>query len=273
MNAQVSPTAVAAVIPVSVAPPSEESRHFTPRAKHPVLELSVSFQTEPVEKISDSNFEPVQKALYHIMVTLPIMSRDDTSVIHEVHALIEKRFETIEKKMADEVGRLKALAKTDGAVQPSTYTNLTPKTIQVFTPEMARWVGLLTRMDEIMRWTDALWFSTRVKAKDRSAVIMNWRNTITGFSRELHNLHLRALSHLERTTDGTDKPTSANGYIKELVAEVKRGQKREGSGAPQKAPKSPKAPRAAKPAETKPAETTAVVAAATATVAELAVAG
>jgi len=241
MNAQMNaPAEPLQIVAVSVASPAEESRHFTPRAKHPVIEMTVAPQTEPVEKILEANFDPVQKALYHIHVTLPIMSRTDTKVINEVLDLVEARFSKIEGQMALELGRLKALAKTDGAVQPASYTNPTSRVMMVYTPEMARWVGLLMRMDEIMRWVDALWYSTRVKSKDRNAVMMNWRNTLTGFSRELNNLHLRANAFQERTAAFETGRQKNPSYVKDAIKEVKRERRADGIAPDNKAKQSNK---------------------------------
>lgn len=251
MNAQLKVTETTAATPAaSVASPAEEDRHFSPRAKHPVIEMTVRCQTEAVEKILEVNFDPVQKALYHIHVTLPIMSRASPKVINEVLDLVEHRFGKIEHQMDLELGRLKALAKTDGAVQPSGYTNPSEHVLQVFTPEMARWVGMLMRMDEILRWVDALWYSTRVKSKDRSALLMQWRNTMTGFSRELHNLHLRAQSSYDSENAANAATPRNAGYIKDAVRAVKAARKAGDGGAPT-AIKAPKAPKEAKPAASK----------------------
>lgn len=248
MNAQLKVKESPAETPAaSVASPAEEDRRFSPRAKHPVLEMTVRCQTEAVEKILEVNFDPVQKALYHIHVTLPIMSRASPKVINEVLDLVEHRFGKIEQQMDLELGRLKALAKTDGAVQPSEYTNPSEQVIQVFTPEMARWIGMLMRMDEILRWVDALWYSTRVKSKDRSALLMQWRNTMTGFSRELHNLHLRAQSSYDSEhAAGAAAPRNI-GYIKDAVRAVKAARKA-GTGGEATSIKAPKAPKEPKPA-------------------------
>lgn len=247
MNAQLKVTETPKETPAaSVASPAEEDRHFSPRAKHPVIEMTVRCQTEAVEKILEVNFDPVQKALYHIHVTLPIMSRASPRVINEVLDLVEHRFGKIEHQMDLELGRLKALAKTDGAVQPSGYTNPSEHVLQVFTPEMARWVGMLMRMDEILRWVDALWYSTRVKSKDRSALLMQWRNTMTGFSRELHNLHLRAQSSYDSENAANGAAPRNVGYIKDAVRAVKAARKAGEGGAPTsaKAPKAAKEPKA-----------------------------
>lgn len=248
MNAlESAPVEPVQIVDMSAASPAEEHRHFTPRAKHPVIEMTVACQTEPVEKILESNFDPVQKALYHIHVTLPILSRADTKVINEVLDLVEARFAKIENQMTAEIGRLKTLAKTDGAVQPAAYTNPSSRVLQVYTPEMARWVGLLMRMDEILRWVDALWYSTRVKSKDRNAVMMTWRNTLTGFSRELHNLHLRANAFQERTAESGADANKNPGYVKDAAKAVKRERRAAGASTPKSA-KPAKTPRQPKPA-------------------------
>ena len=189
---------------------------FSPRAKHPVLEMNFECMTEAVEKILDSQFVHVQAALYHLSATLPIRQAKDSKVLNEVLDLINTRFERVEKEMEAELSRYKHIAKDEGVSIASAYTHQGGRTLQIFCPEMARWVSMLKRADEILRWVDSLWYSTFISSRDRTAIIMNWRNRLIGFSREMTNLHKRANGYQTRVETGEAAPSRRRGKVTAL---------------------------------------------------------
>lgn len=220
---------------------------FTPRVKHPSYDLEVSLVTEATSKVFMSTFAPAQKSLYHLYCTAPITLRNNPSDVVEVHGVIDKLFIEIEETLQAEIERLRVIAKNDGASMPSRYSNEQKVVVEVYTPAMTRYVGLLQSMDTIVKMADALWFAMRIKETERNQKMMEWRNKITRFNRTLHMLHMRLIAAGQRngtlteTADVEDSDPGADAGDLDLAL-----------SAPNKAGTGPK-PRARKAATAKTA--------------------
>lgn len=189
---------------------------FTPKVKHPVFDVNVTLVTEAAFRVFQSTYDPAQKALYHLFCTMPILLRENQRLVAEVHGIVEKRFTELETALSDETERLRHLAKTDGADHASRYFNQEPLIVVVLTPSMSRYLALINSMDVVVKNVDALWFALRMKETERNQKMMEWRNRITKFHRELHTLHMRLLGAIERK-GGADAVAVANGEEVEPV--------------------------------------------------------
>lgn len=218
---------------------------FTPRVKHPVFDMRLHLVTEAAFRVFQNTYDPAQKALYHLYCTLPITMRTQDKMIKEVHAVVEGRFEELENDVAAELQRLAHLAKTDGAESAARYFNEEPLQVVVLTPGMARFLGLIRNMDLIVKTVDALWFAMRMKETERNQKMMEWRNRITRFHRELNNLHMRLLSA------GQKKGVSAEALRDEAGASAALDDDGDDTVSATKA-KAPAKPRAKKHASQKP---------------------
>lgn len=171
---------------------------FAPRVKHPEFEIKLDLQTEAAFRVFQSTYDPVQKALYHLHCTLPILARDNPKVIQDILGIVNAKFEAFETELDAELERLKHLEKTDGAEHARRYSNPEPLCVVVITPAMSRYLGLISKMDEVIRSIDALWFAMRIHETDRNNRMMEWRNKITRFHRLLGTYHMRALGAANR---------------------------------------------------------------------------
>jgi len=189
---------------------------FAPRVKHPVFDVNVTLVTEAAFRVFQSTYDPAQKALYHLFCTMPILLRENQRLVAEVHGIVEKRFTEIEAALSDETERLRHLAKTDGAGHATRYSNQEPLVVVVLTPAMSRYLALINSMDTVVKTVDALWFATRMKETERNQKMMEWRNRITKFHRELHLLHMRLLGAVDRK-GGPDAAAIASGEEGDLA--------------------------------------------------------
>jgi len=201
---------------------------FTPRVKHPVFEIPVSLLTEPAFRVFQSTYDPVQKALYHLHTTLPILCRDHPKVIDDVLGILSGRFDEIEQEIDAEHERLKHLEKHEGAEPARRYFNEEKLVVVVVTPAMARYLALIGKMDQVMRLVDALWFTTRISDKERNNRIMEWRNKIMRFHRQIGTYHMRALGAANRRENAAHAELQAAG--EDLAIVPSAGGKKKAAG-------------------------------------------
>jgi len=199
---------------------------FEPRARHPVFEMRLSLASEIGMRLFLSTCEPAQRSLYSLYGLAPIVMRDDTTMLDETLNIVEQRFEAIETDLNNEWQRLRHLAETDGADGAARYVREVPLVVDVMTPAMARYLGLLSTMDGMTRTLDALWFAMRFQATERNKMMLEWRNQIVRFQRELSRLQKRLFEAVKRKSLGqTDADASADAEVAEALALA-------GSGAP-----------------------------------------
>ena len=184
---------------------------FEPNAKHPCFVIPLDVKTEAAHRVFMSTYDATQKALYHVYCIFPIQSRAEPEKANAVIDTVEERFLVLEKDMDEELARLQLLAKTDGAAMANRYFNEERTEVVVMTRGMGRFIGLINKMDQIVRHIDALWFSTRMNEKDRNNRMMEWRNKITRFHRFLSQVQLRAQSAANRHDVAGDGSTQAAG--------------------------------------------------------------
>jgi len=197
---------------------------FEPRARHPVFEMRLSLASEIGMRLFLSTCEPAQRSLYSLYCLAPIVMRDDTSMLDETLNIVEQRFEGIETDLNNEWQRLRQVAETDGADGAARYVREVPLVVDVMTPAMARYLGLLSTMDGMTRTLDALWFAMRVQATERNKMMLDWRNQIVRFQRELSRLQKRLFEAVRRKSDGqTDLDTSADAEVAEAFALAESG--------------------------------------------------
>jgi len=197
---------------------------FEPRARHPVFEMRLSLASEVGMRLFLSTCEPAQRSLYSLYCLAPIVMRDDTAMLDDTLNIVEQRFEAIETDLNNEWQRLRQVAETDGADGAARYVREVPLIVDVMTPAMARYLGLVSTMDGMTRTLDALWFAMRVQATERNKMMLNWRNQIVRFQRELSRLQKRLFEAVRRKSEGqTDSDASADAEVAEAFALAESG--------------------------------------------------
>lgn len=171
---------------------------FTPKAKHPCIELRLHLRTETAFRVFQNVYDPLQNALYHLYAVLPVACREDRTVLDAVHAEIEKNLVEIEKEVSDELERNRITLKNDGADQISKYYNDEVFFAESVTPQMSRFLGLLRTLDEAMVTVDAMWMSGGIPEQHKTQHLMKWRNRVTRLNRTISTLHVRVIGDAGR---------------------------------------------------------------------------
>jgi hypothetical protein len=236
MDTHVSPSG-----PSDAAASSRKSKlpAFEPKLKHPVQEMDIVLQTEAATRLFETTHEPVSSALFMLEDVLPRRAREERAPIDEMLDVVSARLKEVDKSLSGELERLKVLAKNEGAQLPKRYLHVEPVTILGYSPFFFRYVDLVLKLDEVLRWLDGLWFASVVPNKERNDVIVRCRNQVMHASREFQNIKVRAQGFVDRA----DAERSKGTVQKTRAATIKEAGKdlRKKVGAPKK-PKS-QAPR------------------------------
>lgn len=202
--------------------------------KHPMMESSLLMQTEPSTRVFESTMEPVRTALFLLEDALPRRAREDSAPIDALLDVIDARFADVETKLTGEVERLKTFAKNHGCEPPKRYVHAEePIAVLGYSPSFFRYLDLVLKLDEAMRWLDGLWMARVVPTKDRGETIVRCRNLLLHLSRELQNIKDRAIVHVGRIEIDRGKKMAAKERtrtVKAAASELRRQERRKVHG-------------------------------------------
>lgn len=187
---------------------------FLPEHPTAVEDIALDLRTNLGQMLFCKQYFNAQKALYFLYKVLPRQSKDDPSVLNEVQQIVERRFERVERATQNELRRLSSLGENLGTMQHSRYSHDGNICVQSFHKKMTLWLNLLQDVDNIMRWVDALLFSSGITDDESNKTEVHWRDMIAGFTRELNNLQLRASNYSRQPS--ADQPVPDGRYLKLL---------------------------------------------------------
>lgn len=184
MNANLRPA-------IEAAGPMVYEPTFVPKGRHLIQRIEVKLRTETIHRVFENQFEHVQGSIFYLDAIFPVSHHKSAEHFADVMDLLNKRFDRVEKALADEFARLTQVAKNEGVEVVDDYTVDMSQIFPIYTPRMARWVALLSQADEMLSLVDALWYATIFDSVTRAEFIHKWRNALSGFSREISNIHKR----------------------------------------------------------------------------------
>jgi hypothetical protein len=197
---------------------------FTPRAKHPCIELKVNLRTETAYRVFQSVYDPVQKVFYHLYATLPIACRDDRKVLDAAQKEVETELQKISQEIDDELERCKVKLKNEGADPIKRYYNDEPMAVEVLTPMMSRFVGAIIRMDQALVAIDTVFMAdVGMTENEHTQTMKKWRNRITRFNRAIAMVHMRVMGDADRQAHAAAKAASESSAPAKPVKKVLAG--------------------------------------------------
>jgi hypothetical protein len=135
-------------------------------------------------------FTRVVNALYAIDVILRIIGDDQE--IDEVKTVVNTLIGDCGKDVQNEKAQLEKLREDSGITQLPRYTNPATTTVRIVSPQVAQFVALVQRMDELMVTLDALWLCGVLTSKQRSNGAYQWQQRLLRMGRRIVEIERRA---------------------------------------------------------------------------------
>ncbi|HUL12012.1 MAG TPA: hypothetical protein VLU73_07580 [Methylococcaceae bacterium] len=188
----------------------------------PVFDQAVTIRSEQAQRVMAREFSRVVSALYAIDVILRIIGDDQE--IDEVETVVNTLIGDCGKDVQSEKARLDKLREDNGITQLPRYTNPATTTVRIVSPQVAQFVALVQRMDDLMVTLDALWLCGILTNKQRSNGAYQWQQRLLRLGRRIVEIERRArVSAVKRGKEAEIRESMGEPASGEAEAAVSEG--------------------------------------------------
>ena len=179
----------------------------------PVFDQSLTLRSEPALRVMRREFSRVVSALYAIDVILRIIG--EAQEIDEIEGIVSGLIGDCAQDVQAEQARLDKLREDHGVTQLPRYTNPENLNVRIVSPQVAQFVALVRRMDDLMVALDALWLSGSLTNKQRADGAYQWQQRLLRLGRRIVAIGQRARASAGKRGQGEE--------VKELAGSVEPG--------------------------------------------------
>jgi hypothetical protein len=156
----------------------------------PVFDQAVTLCSEQAQRVMAREFTRVVSALYAIDVILRIIGNDHE--IDEIESVVSAMIGECAKDLQNEKARIDKVREDNGITSLPRYTNPEQVEVRIVSPQVAQFVALLQKMDELMISLDALWLGGVLSNKQRSDSVYQWQQRLLRLGRRIVAIERRA---------------------------------------------------------------------------------
>lgn len=179
--------------------PQERAR---PALSIPVFERELQINSLQAQRVMDRAFPRTVRALYSIDTILRIIG--DEAEMDEVEDVITKLFTDAREALRGEAGRLEKLMENNGITETPAYTRPKSYTVQISSPQVAVFAGLVTELDALMTKMDACWLLSVLDNKQRKMGTFSWQQRMLRLGRRIVAIEERARKAAYRQGKGDE---------------------------------------------------------------------
>ncbi len=195
----------------------------------PVIKQNLSLSTLAAQKVMTRSFEKLAESLFQISVILRAIGEREH--VDEAEEIMNKHFEAASTDIEAKIEQMKQLAEQHGVSISPDYTNQVTYELEINTPHLAQFTGLVGRMDDLVSIIDSLWLHSILDNRQASNARFEWSRRminvagrIIGLSRKVRKeAYNSGKKELVESVAG-EEPTD-EGMDPELMEAVKADQK------------------------------------------------
>lgn len=161
-----------------------------PAVSRPVFVQRVTLNSLQAQRIKERVFDRTAIALYRTEVILRIIG--DEAEAAQVEEIVAGLVEGLQKELDGEIERMKKLVKDHGISDLPSYTGPKGYDVEIASPQVLAFLGLLTGVDSLMGYIDALWLNKVLDNRQRSEATYGWQRRTLRLGRRIIHIELRA---------------------------------------------------------------------------------
>ena len=181
----------------------------TPRPySRPVFEKSIELRTETAQRVMEREFGRVENALYSLEVILRIIGKPEA--VDVIESSVNQLLLECMKSLGEQQERFKKLMDDHGVAEMPAYTQPGVFQIKVASPQIAQFLILVQKLDDLMAQLDALWLLGVVTNQQRADGTYHWQQVVLHLGRRIAELQRRGGKSIAR-----DKETEPSHEVAE----------------------------------------------------------
>jgi len=171
------------------------------------IQRKVTFQSRYAQKAYDYVYDSASGSLYILGIVLRIVGNEQNA--QEVEKIVDDMIAEVESELTGEIARLAKIREDNGLDDVGTsYTNPRTITVQITSPRAARFLHLISMIDELAAHLDCLWLSSILTDQQYSNAGFQWQRRVVRLGHRIRDIATRAIK-------------SARGKGKEVEDKVK----------------------------------------------------
>ncbi|MEQ9418259.1 MAG: hypothetical protein RJQ08_12020 [Salinisphaeraceae bacterium] len=196
------------------AAPETPSHRGNSRA---IMTKDITFGSTPAQKLFGRHNGVVSSNLYQLGVMLPI--RTTIEVADRVEGVINEYLTKVEEDLQAQIDRMEELMASHNIQDTPTYTSSETYHCEITTPHQARFLRLISLLDRLVLFIDALWLEGVFNNKQRNSAIYDNNRRVARLAGRIRNLANSAKSVLNKGKDATPDDVDASARQSETASD------------------------------------------------------
>ena len=160
--------------------PVEQSKRIEQVKSRPVFKQKLTVKTIEAQRVMNRSFDRAAYALFSIDVIMRIIGEqtDKRSEIDELETTIQDHITKVSDDMDKEIARFEKLMADNGIENEPEYTNPVEYSIEITSPQVARFASLTRKLDRFMVLSDSLWMNAVLSNFQRTDGHYHWQQRV-----------------------------------------------------------------------------------------------
>lgn len=148
----------------------------------PVIEQTLALNTLHAQRVVQRDFKRTMSALYRLDVIVRVVAGDDPA--DQLDALVSERLNNLVTQLTSEQARLTKLLSDNGIQGTLQYSAPQSLTVNITSPQVAQFVAIVRRLDDVIQQVDALWLAGLLTNKQRNQATLHWQHEVQRIARK-----------------------------------------------------------------------------------------
>lgn len=265
-EAAIAPSASAQAAAQTTAPTKGNAQQSEPKPVYsrPVFKQNLTVYTLQAQRVVERSLSRVSYSLFSLDVILQIIGIREQ--VDEVSQIVQGHITKADEQLDERIQQMDVLFTQHEIQDVPSYTNPISLDVEITSPQVAQFMRLVRKLDQLMAKIDSLWLHGLLTSKQRTQAGLEWQQLLNRLASRIIGVEKRArvAAHNQGKRDEVDAAAPSR-HDNEVEDENEDDDESKGSAKPKAAAKKPAASKPAKPEESTEGAKEAQSAAATAT--------
>lgn len=166
----------------------------------PAFEQSLKLNTLQAQKVMHRVFSRAAGSLYRIDVILRIIGSEENA--EQVEDVISDMLKEVDQELSTADAETFALLEENGIDGQPVYNSPVEQTVRITSPQVARFVSLVRKLDKLIMNIDTLWLAGQMVNKEHNDSAYRWQQKVMGLGSRIIGLERRARLAAQRQGKG-----------------------------------------------------------------------
>lgn len=197
----------------------KKKRQLRPRERevfsNPIITRSIQISTQQAQRIANRSLEYASYSLFSLDVILPIIGEKEEITI--VETMIINSMKEVIVDIDKQLAQLKALLDSSDISELTAYSNPKIFNVDVQSPQIAQFLSIILKLDELVKHIDTLWLNGELKSFERSDQNHIWQRRISRLATKIVDIEKRARKSAHEKGKGEEVELAAPKKTTEML--------------------------------------------------------